>query len=161
MTQRHSLEGGMDDIRALLGEHLPWSPLDYIPGISREGDRAIHARELTGPLAQTDDLRFIHESETGEKLLVLAERLPWDSDFFGYDVARLNGIFPLEAPLHRVRADYRGAVGALLEEAKSRGVRYLFAQADPRDLALLLALGEHRFSLLETRLHYQDRKSVV
>lgn len=161
MAQRLPLSSRLDDVRSLLGEHLPWSPLDYIPGISREGDRAIYTRQLTNPLADQDDLRFVYEPDTGDKLVVLAERLPWDSEFFGYEVARLNGIFALRPPLNRLHADYSGAVSALLEEAKSRGIRYLFAQVDPRDLALLRALGENRFSLLETRLHYHYSVQIV
>ncbi len=147
--------------RETLAKHLPWSPLDYVPGISRDADRAMYAEQLTAPLSEEDDLRFRGALPEGEPLAVFAQRLPWDTQFFGYGVARLDGVFPLTPPLHRLADDYTEAVAHLCETARSRGIQYLFAQVDPRDLALLRALGRVGFTLLETRLHYHFSVQVV
>ncbi len=150
-----------EELRGLLTEHLPWSPVDYVPGISLQGDRAIFAEQLTAPLASENDLRIVAPVRDVGRVAVFAQRLPWDSDFFGLEIARLDGVFPLEPPLHRPAADLAPAVAGLLEQARSRGIRYLFAHVDPRDQALLRALGQHGFALIETRLHYHLSVQIV
>lgn len=141
-------------LRTLLSDHLPWSPRDYVQGISRQGDRAIYAEQLTSELAPSDDLRSLVTLADGSDVAVFAERLPWDSEFFGYGVARLDGIFPLSEPWHRPLADFRPAVEHLCEQATTREIKYLFAVVDPRDLATTRALGESGFALLETRFYH-------
>ncbi len=153
MTASRTIDD-LSELRRLLSKHLPWSPRDYVPGISRQGDRAIHAEELTADLAAADDFRSIVTLDDGSEVVVLAERLPWDSEFFGYGVVRLGGIFPLEAPWHRPLADGRAAVEWLCEEAGRRDIKYLFAVVDPRDLSTTRALGEAGFALIETRFYH-------
>lgn len=155
MAELEPLGPRREAIRALLAAQLPWSPHEYIPRLSKPADRAMLAEEWTRDLPPADDLRWIHMSDgSAEEWGIFAERLPWDSSFFGYDVARLNGIFPLAAPLHRPAADLLSPLAALMEQARQRGVRYLFASVDPRDLALLRALGAKGFALIETRLFH-------
>ncbi len=153
MTASRTIDD-LAELRRVLSEHLPWSPRDYVQGISRQGDRAIYAEQLTADIAAGDDLRAIVTPNDGDQFVVLAERLPWDSEFFGFGVARLNGIFPLSDPWNRPLADYRTAVEWLCEEAAKRDVKYLFAVVDPRDLATTRALGESGFALLETRFYH-------
>ena len=88
------------------------------------------------------------------RVALFCERLPWDSEFFGYGVARLSAVFPLDAPLHRPVADYAPALEQLLDVARRRNIRYLLAQIDPRDSALLRAVGTLGFSLIETRFYH-------
>lgn len=151
MIAHHSLTSELAAVRTTLADSLPWSPHDYIPEISRRGDRLLYAEELTRPLSEAEDLRLRVNDQQSGPLAIFAERLPWDSQFFGYGVARLNGIFPLEPPLHRPEMDLQPAVEALLEEARRREIRYLFANIDPRDLALLRAVGNLGFALIETK----------
>jgi hypothetical protein len=142
-------------VRPLLLESLPWSPLDFVKGISRTGDRTVQFEALLRELDPANDLRFTHALAPDADVAVLAERLPWDSKFFGYDIARLNGIFPLTG--YRADADYTLALRALTELAKSRGIRYLFAVVDARDLPTFRALSALGFMLIETRLyHYRS-----
>ena len=144
----------LTDVRPLLLESLPWSPLDFIKGISRSGDRTVQFDSLLRELHPANDLRFTHALAPDADVAVLAERLPWDSAFFGYDVARLNGVFPLAG--YRADVDYAPALRALTRLAKSRGIRYLFAVVDARDLPTFRALSALGFMLIETRL-YQYR----
>lgn len=151
MAKLAPLAPHLEHVRAIFTDHLPWSPHDYIPGISRKGDRALYAEDLTRPLSEKDDLRFLHSTPEGLQLALLAERLPWDSQFFGHGVARLQGIFPLTPPLHQPFLELRKPLKMLLKEAAAKDIRYLFAHVDPRDLALLRAMGELGFVLIETR----------
>ena len=145
------------DVRSILADNLPWSPVDFIRRVDADGDRSIRAEFLTGRLSEDDDLRFVRRSSGGDEVAVFARRLPWDSEFFGYPVARLDGVIPLNAPWHRPNADYTDALSHLVESARTRGVRYLFASVDSRDLATLRALGALGFSLIETRVsHHLD-----
>lgn len=147
--------------RTVLSEHLPFSPLDYVPGMSLAGDRQVFAEQLTAPLPEGDELRFATPLPGGGPVAVFAQRLAWDSRFFGYGVARLDGVFPLEAPFLHFEADYTPAVEQLLERARQHAVRYLFAVVDPRDVALLRALGGLGFALIETRIHYHLGVQIV
>jgi dTDP-4-amino-4,6-dideoxy-D-galactose acyltransferase len=143
-----------DDVRPLIRDCLPWSPLDFVKGISLEGDRAVHTAALLRAIDPADDLRFSCPISDDIDVGVFAERLPWDSEFFGYGVARLQGIIPLRTGGYRAQADYTPAVDALTSLARSRNVRYLFAVVDSRDLPTIRALTARGFSLIETRLHF-------
>ena len=146
------------DARPLLLESLPWSPLDFVKGISRTGDRAVQFGGLLREMDAANDLRFTCPVAPGADVAVCAERLPWDTAFFGYGVARLNGVFPLTG--YRAEADYTPALRTLTELAKRRGIRYLFAVVDARDLPTFRALSALGFMLIETRLcHYRPLRT--
>jgi dTDP-4-amino-4,6-dideoxy-D-galactose acyltransferase len=140
-----------DGVRRLLRDHAPWSPRDFVPNISKAGDREIVADELCRPIEPADDFRFVARGPSGPDLLVLAERLKWDSEFFALGIAKLHGVWPARPPLHRRDLDLRGALEGLLEACRRRDLHYLFAPVDPRDLSLLRALGDLGFALIETR----------
>ena len=141
-------------VRTALQGNLPWSPLDYVRGISVPGDKALYLDRLTKEIPPEDDLRFVGPLATCDEAAVFAGRLPWDSAFFGYGVARLDAIFPLAAPFYRPYADYTSLVQELINRAREREIRYLFAQVDSRDLATLRALGAAGFCVIETRIDY-------
>ncbi len=145
----------VEELRAILATHLPWSPVDFIRGVDSAGDKSIHADHLTAEIEEEDDdLRFVYRSADDGDLAVFARRLPWDSEFFGYSIAHLDGVFPLSAPWYRPDADYTDALRHLVDRSKAKDVRYLFASVDPKDLATLRALGSLGFSLIETRVFY-------
>ena len=143
------------DLRSLMLESLPWSPFDFIRRISRDGDRAVHVSSLLRDIKPADDMRLSVPITADTDVAVCAERLPWDSEFFGYGVARLNGILPLKKDGYCADADYTPAIDALTALAKDRGIRYLFAVVDARDLPTTRALTSRGFALIETRMHYQ------
>lgn len=157
--RRRVLSPPLAQLRPQLMESLPWSPFDFVKGISRTGDRAVQFDGLLRELDAANDLRFTHSIAPDADVAVFAERLPWDTAFFGYDVARLNGVFPLTG--YRDEADYTPALRALTELAKSRGIRYLFAVVDARDLPTFRALSALGFMLVETRLyHYRSLRTL-
>lgn len=144
----------LEELQGKLSSSLPWSPLDFIRELSSEGDRHLYAAQLMSELDDESDLRLVGSLESGQRAVVIAEKLQWDSDFFGYGVAKLSGVFMLEEPYYQTVQDYSSLLKAVLATAKEKGVRYFFASVDPRDLALLRTLGELGFSLIETRLYY-------
>lgn len=144
----------LERIRHILTKNIPWSPLDFIKGISKEGDKSLFVDRITSELNQSNDLRFTTWLPNGDELAVFAEKLTWDSQFFGYGVARLNGIFPLYEPFYRPHADYTKALEILVGLARERDIKYLFAQVDPRDLAIIRSMGNLGFCLIETRVYY-------
>lgn len=153
MAQAQPLISRIDEVRTRLQETLAFSPRDFVrrPPEFAKADRAVYIDELTRELDPQDDLRFVYPTEQGD-LVVFARRLPWDSQFFGYGVARLDGIFPLIS--HDPAWNYSDAVAYLLEQTQALGIKYLFATVPPEDLAGLRALGLHRFQLIETRAVY-------
>lgn len=144
----------LEAVKSVLFEGLSWSPLDFIRGISADGDRAIYVESLLREIDPVNDLRFSHPIAADADVAVCAERLPWDSAFFGYDVARLHGVLPLKSGGYCPSADYTPAICALVQLAKSRGIRYLFGVVDARDLPTIRALTAQTFSLIETRLYF-------
>lgn len=147
---RHEIES----VRSVLGAQLPWSPVSFIRVVSLAADREAFAELLTQQLDEANDLRFIGSLPSGDAVALFARRLAWDSEFFGYGVARLDGVFPLSAPFYRPDAEYVGPVAKFLDEARRRDIRYVFAPVESRDLALMRALGQLGFSLIETRCYY-------
>ena len=145
---------GRADARSRLLESLPWSPLDFIRGVSADGDRAVQVASLLRDIDPANDLRLVCPLGADLHVAVCAERLPWDSAFFGYDVARLHGVFPLRKGGYAHDADYAPAIDALRDLARDRGIRYLFAVVDARDQPTSRALTGAGFALIETRLYW-------
>ena len=112
--------GDQEALKRLLIGHVPWSPLDFIQGISQVDDKEIWVNQVCGPLAPADDLRLIVEMPPDRRAVVLAERLPWDSLFFEYGIGRLQGIFDLSPPFFRPHADYQKAIRALIKLARQK-----------------------------------------
>ena len=145
------------EMRPQLVDSLPWTPLDFLRGVSPRGDRDVYIDGVLRDLDPANDLRFICSIATGQQVAVCAERLPWDSSFFGYDVARMHGVFPLGAGSYTPDADYTPALRALIDLVRARGVRYLLAVVDARDLPTLRALTALSFVLIETRMYMYYR----
>jgi dTDP-4-amino-4,6-dideoxy-D-galactose acyltransferase len=140
------------DVRSVMLDSVPWSPLDFIRGISTDGDRAVHVDALLRAMDPADDLRIASTISADREVAVCAERLAWDSSFFGYGVARLQGIFPLRGG-YCASADYAPAIDALVTLARERGIRYLFGVIDARDLPTIRGLTASNFALIETRVY--------
>ena len=107
------LTSRLDEARSLMLESVPWSPFDFIRGVSPDGDRAVHVASLLRDIDPADDLRMAYPITADTDVAVCAERLPWDSAFFGYGVARLHGVFPLKKDGYCPNADYTPAIDAL------------------------------------------------
>ncbi|MEM9950349.1 MAG: hypothetical protein AAF846_02015 [Chloroflexota bacterium] len=135
-------------------QSLDWTPYDCISSDEhfREAERQQIASSWLQALADEDDYRYL---DTETNTLILAERLDWDSDFFGYTIVRLNAII----------GDDESTFDQTLEKwliiTKERGVTYIMALALPENLAFLHTLGACGFQLIETRLTYHQQIEAV
>ena len=78
---------------------------------------------------------------------MFAERLPCDSAFFGYDVARLNVVFPLRRGGYSPDADYTPAV-MQPEKIKKQGEETTLVLHKTKDiLAIVAALPQRPFTV--------------
>jgi hypothetical protein len=144
----------LQELRDRLRGGMICSPFEFVRRLDIAGDTAMFVERVTRPLPADDDLRLTCRLRSGVEVAVLGERLAWDSAFFGYNVAKLDGIFPLDTQEPHYLHDYAPAVRALLDAAASKQMTYLFASVDARDIATLQALGDAGFVLIETRLFY-------
>ena len=130
-------------------------PHSFIRGLNADYDLDVYLHQLLRPLPPPDDLRFAYGAGTDERW-VLMERLPWDSQFFGRGIARLNAVVQ---PGHKqdLRADVsagRAALQATLAQAVTHGIDYVFSVVPSTDLQALRALHQAGFELIETRCYY-------
>ena len=155
MTERAVFQPGatLQDRCEALARAMPRSPFDFVPGLDVTSDRRLFVDRATRPILPRDDLRCIHRLPSGAEIAVIAERLPWDSTFFGYDVGRLDAVLALDAG-SQDDEDLQGAVTALLQTATTRQITYLFASVDARDASLLAVLTRAGFTTIETRVCY-------
>lgn len=130
-------------------------PHAFIRGIDAEYDRRVMVEQWFRTLDDANDLRFRIEAGD-EEFWVLMERLPWDSDFFGTQTARLNAVLrPHKAPGLREDSNSGGqALENALTEAARRGIAYVLAPVSPGDLYSMRVLTANGFELIETRCHY-------
>lgn len=131
-------------------------PHAYIRRIDRDYDLKVMLDEWLRPLSEADDLRYSCTCADGSKRWVFMERLGWDSEFFGRGMARLNAVLEPGAPT-ALRADVTGsaaAVRTVLDEARDRGINYVFCPVNANDLPTLRVLSACEFELIETRCHY-------
>lgn len=130
-------------------------PHSFIRGLDANYDRDVLIGQWLRPLTAADDLRFVVHVDHSE-VWVLAERLPWDSEFFGLGMARLNAVVR-PGRTAATRDDGREMAQALTAVAdlfKQQRIDYVFAAVSPADLPLIRAISANGFELIETRCHY-------
>jgi len=130
------------------------APHGFIRGLDADYDLDVHLGRLFGDLAPEDDLRFAYGTG-GDERWVLMERLPWDSQFFGRGMARLNEVVaPRGISATEASATAVPAIQAALDQARANGIDYVLATVDPRNLAMIRNMAATGFELIETRCHY-------
>ena len=125
MPQIEALFPERQAVTEFLNAHYEWSPHDFIREAAFiSADRALYFEHLSRPLPDENDLRILIEV-AGQRYAIFAEILPWDTDFFGYTVARLNGLFPLEIPVYRPKEDFSGVMAVFMAWLATRDIKYL------------------------------------
>lgn len=130
-------------------------PHAFIRNLNAGYDLSVHLDHLLRPLSPGDDLRRSVGEGTAARW-VLMERLPWDSEFFGYGVARLGAVLS-PGRVAELREDVMPGIAALdavLQEAAHNDIEYVFCAVDAADLSLIRTLSGCGFELIETRCHY-------
>jgi dTDP-4-amino-4,6-dideoxy-D-galactose acyltransferase len=130
-------------------------PHAYIRGLDADYDLKVMLNQWFGPLDANDDFR-LRINASGHEFWVLMERLPWDSEFFAIQTARLNAVLCPNKPAG-LRQDSTAGAQALavaLGHAKRCGITYVFAPVSPKDLYSIRVLAANGFDLIETRCQY-------
>lgn len=136
-------------------------PHAFIRGLDASYDRQVMLEQWFRPLAEPDDLRFSVNSRDQEFWVVM-ERLPWDSDFFSIQTARLNAILRphRKGGLREESSAGAEALSQALKKAADRGIAYVFAPVSPNDLYSMRTLAANGFELIETRCLYHRQLSA-
>lgn len=130
-------------------------PHSFIRALDADYDRRQMLEQWFRPMKPADDLRF--EIQVGaETYWIIMEALPWDSEFFGMGMARVNAVLKRgRVPLPREDATSGAqALTIALAQAADRGIGYVLAPAAPTDLYTLRTLSTAGFEMIETRCHY-------
>lgn len=130
-------------------------PHAFIRGLDADYDRDVMIGGWLDGVSGETDLSFSVVAE-GREYWVLLEKLPWDSEFFGRGMARLNAVVR-PGTVADLREDSQlasEALDAVLAEAKRRNVDYVLSPAAPSNLHFLRVLAKSGFELIETRCHY-------
>ena len=137
--------------RRLAQTHAPFYPLTFLRGAK---DQALREWMCEGAFPGGGGCLAFEYGPPDTRWLLVANRVKWDSDLLGRQIARLDLAMPAAAPFVRPHEPPEAAVVALCDELRRRGVDYLFAPVPARHIALVKALGAAGFSLLETRLTF-------
>ena len=130
-------------------------PHSFIRGLNADYDRQVMLDQWFRAMKPDDDLRF--EVVVGDEVFwIIMEALPWDSEFFGMGMARLNAVLrPDRVPdLREDAVTGAQALALALAQAFERGFGYILAPTSPSDLYSMRVLSAAGFELLETRCHY-------
>ena len=152
---------GPKDVAAVLRNSGLEAPHGFVRGLDQAYDLGVHIDDLIRPLPEADDFRIMHRTGDGERW-VFMERMPWDSAFFGYGVAKLHAIVSPMGPID-LRADATAsarAIEAAMEHARDAGIRYVFTTVASSHLETIRALSSADFALIETRCHYHKELEV-
>jgi hypothetical protein len=134
-----------------LASRLVWFPHDFVRDDGfLERARLVYAEDLLADLPLVDDLRandhlWFFDADSEVRYQIYAERLPWDSAFFGYNVARL----------HAVHSDYPGpALQFWIDSMRKRRIRYAWTVVPAEATQLIQALCSIGWRMIETRVTY-------
>jgi hypothetical protein len=128
-----------------LCNHVKYFPHDFIRHEPvRQNLHDTYVRTLFRPLPDEDDLRVYHHG-----VQVIGERLPWDSSFFGFNIAKLHGAWGSAK-----RDDLDLALWKFHMECEDRDISYIFAALPVEEIAVTQALGRMGWEMLEPRVVY-------
>jgi dTDP-4-amino-4,6-dideoxy-D-galactose acyltransferase len=134
-----------------LASKLTYFPHDFVRDTGFvERARTAYAEDLLCDIPARDDLRvrdrlWFFDQDSEVQYEVFAQRLAWDSDFFGYGVARL----------HTVISEYpQPALQFWADMARHEGIKYMWTVVPDEATALKAALGATGWRQIETRVTY-------
>jgi len=130
----------------------------FIRSLDAAYDRKITIDRWVKDLAAENDFNF-SVRWNDQEVWVLLELLPWDSEFFGRKMARLNAVVrpgvvlgPRDQGARTVEA-----LRLVLAEADACGIEYILGAISPNNLQGMRTLSACNFELIETRCHYHRK----
>lgn len=140
-----------DRLRALV-EAYELKPQRQYRTFTRRQQTDILAAEIERALAAEPFGRWL--ARDGEEAAVVGRALPWDSEFFGVAMGRIDYVLATAG----AAADLvRTALAASLDAARSRGLKHLAARVDVADLRTVGILESLGFRLMDTLVTYLMR----
>jgi dTDP-4-amino-4,6-dideoxy-D-galactose acyltransferase len=122
--------------------------------ISRKTQAAVLAAEVQQMTAMP--LGAICVDASGQACAaVVAEMLPWDSEFFGFPMARIAHVLANDAEAAAL------AIERVIEGLRAAGVRHVAARVDAEDLPTANALERRGFLLMDSLVTYSQRMRAV
>ena len=134
----------------------------YQPNVTQEIIHRILKESCLSDFASGKPMWFSVDTNSTEWICAI-KRLQWDSEFFGFEVARLDPF------LHQIRStitqdDLDNAarlVSHAVGEARESGIQHMTASADPGDAVTIHALEQSGFRLKDTMMyHFFDTEKL-
>lgn len=131
----------------------PFKPYRHYRVYSRKAQVAILKAEICSALDHSPQLAR-HASDAGHEALVVAHPLPWDSQFFGIPMARIDYmIHSADAP----RALVEATLDATLDACRQAALPHLTARVDVEDIEAVDLLERRGFRLMDALVTYRMR----
>lgn len=143
--------GDLDRLEPLLSAY-PFKPYRQYRVYSRKAQTAIMRTELQSAVEASPSLTCA-ASDGGHEAVVIARALPWDSNFFGVKMARVD--YVVSAPKRPALADQ--ALDATFEACRAAGIPHLTARVDVEDIDTVARLERRGFRLMDALVTYRTR----
>lgn len=137
-------ESATDAVRRLVEAH-PFKAYRQYRTYSRREQAAILAAEVAQALATPGEFS-VAVGDTELRAAAVARPLPWDSQYFGLPMGRLDVVLTAAGTTQEDRA---AAVAATCAAARAGGLRHLTARVDVGDLETLAVLEAHGFRTMD------------
>ena len=133
-----------------LAERYEFKPYRNYRVLSRQRQSAVLCAELDRAMAGPDSVTTVAGSGNAEAVAV-CRLLPWDSQFFGVRMARLDYVLRAGAGDRTAIGD---AVAAAVEWCRAKGVQHVAARLDVADTSAIYALEDQAFRLMDALVTY-------
>lgn len=152
MSSVQLIDGDDSALLARLVAAYPFKPYRHYRVYSRKAQVAIMKAELVSALALTPRLAFV--ARDGEReAAVIARPLPWDSDFFGIKMARVDYMIAATED----RGLLEAALDATMVACREHAIPHLTARVDVEDIGAVDLLERRGFRLMDALVTYRMR----
>ena len=156
----HKLSRDTPEALTALIESYAFKPYRNYRALSRRRQDAVLSAEIAEGLRVEGSFGFVAADGAGGEVSVAAmvRPLPWDTEFFGIRMARLQVLRSPDSSMDGAR----GVVAAALQESRDRGLQHLAVRldvADTQTLQLLEDAGFRMMDALATYIYHHKREA--
>lgn len=119
--------------------------------VSRRRQAAVLKAEIDHAMATPADRLAMVAGEGTAAAMAVCRRLPWDSEWFGLSMARIDYILRGESTSRQTIA---AAVEGALENCRLAGIRHVTARLDVADTDGIAVVEDHGFRLMDNLATY-------
>lgn len=141
------------DIAEGIVNEYNFKPYYYLKQLSEGEKRKLSKGLILNALSEPDNLFLVAKDKTGYKGFILAERLGWDSSFFGFNCYKIEHICALgnkkdQIYIKKLLLDY------IFNLRNEKEIKYVTAKIDTNDISSVYALELKGFNLLCAIAHF-------